>query len=326
MDPETWLKLFEQSKGTPLSGEKLSRKLHLSRTAIWKQIKNLRTLGYEIQGERAKGYQLLSKPNIPYPWEIQPHLKTKIIAKKIDFFEEIDSTNRKAQELARVGAPEGTVVITDSQTEGRGRRGRQWFSPPGANLYTSIILRPKIEPSKAPQMTLVAGVAAREAIEKSTGLSIQLKWPNDLWYGGKKLGGILTELHSDTDMIHFVVVGIGININVPAAHFPKELKKIATSLSACTGKECSRTEIARNLYESLDAWYRLYLKEGFEPVRVEWEKHSMLRQVSVTIDFLDSKREGIALGLDEMGGLIVKTKEGSLETILSGDIQVKVNR
>lgn len=323
MEPELWLKIFRKTKG-PVSGEYLSRKRNVSRTAIWKQIQALRSLGYLIEGERAKGYRLVGTPDIPYSWELEPILQTKVIGRKIQYFAKLASTNRTAYEEAEKDAPEGTVIIANEQTEGRGRRGKSWYSPAGKNIYTSILLRPRLDPSKAPQLTLVAGVAAAEAIKKSVHIDVGLKWPNDLWFQGKKLGGILTELSSELDEINFVILGIGIDVNT--LRFPKELRKVATSLQRITGKRVSRIETLKSLYEALDKWYSLYLKEGFEPIRRAWEQRSVLKQTPVTIDFLDRSVEGIAIGLDDSGGLRIQKRDGHSETILSGDVHVKVEK
>ncbi|MGZ3568369.1 MAG: biotin--[acetyl-CoA-carboxylase] ligase, partial [Thermodesulfobacteriota bacterium] len=229
------LKLLRESPSDFLSGEKISRRLKVSRTAVWKRIQRLRTLGYEIEASTRAGYRLIRSADLLTPSEIKPILNTKWIGKRIHYFQALDSTNSKAYELALSGAEEGEVIIAESQEKGKGRLGRQWFSPPFLNVYVSLILRPKIPPHQASLVTLMAAVATADAIRNFSGLIPLIKWPNDILVGDRKVAGLLNEIHSEVDQIHFVILGIGINLNVDEEMFSKEIRKVATSLKIETG-------------------------------------------------------------------------------------------
>lgn len=261
---------------------------------------------------------------------INSNLDTDFVGSKIHIFDKLPSTNQTAHELAMAGAPEGTVIIAESQTAGKGRRGRVWYSPSGRNIYTSIILRPSISPENAPKLTLVAAVALTEAIIESLkefGVhSPGIKWPNDILIDKKKCAGILTEMKMSSDSLNFVIIGIGINVNMDLCDIPTELETLATSLSIEGKDTLSREQILQSLYSKIENWYKRYLSEGFLPVKKRWEvlsaiKGTLVRAAS-SIDGLHSYEEGEAMGLNGEGELLIKKNDGTVVAVRTGDITI----
>ncbi len=318
---EAILKLLKNSPSDFISGEEISRQLKVTRTAVWKRINHLRKMGYEIEGETHSGYRLIRSPDLLIPSEVKPDLKTQWMGKTIHHFLEIDSTNSKAYQLAMEGAEEGEVVVAESQSQGRGRLGREWFSPPYLNLYLSIILRPKIPPHQASLMTLMAAVATAEAIHSFSGLKPSIKWPNDLLLGEKKVAGLLNEIHSEADRIHFVILGIGVNLNMETRMFPKELWTKATSLKIERGEDVSRKEFFQILLKTLERWYATFLKEGATAILDTWRRWATLRGRLVKITSFGDTLVGKAIDIDSDGALILETKDGTQRRILAGDVE-----
>src|SRR5262249_44458087 len=244
----------------PVSGAALARRLGCSRAAVWKRIAALRERGYRITARRSAGYVLAGAPDRIGPAELAPHLTGTW--RTVHWFAEVDSTMRVARDLARGGATEGTVVIAEAQTAGRGRLGRQWHSPAGTNLYCSIILRPPVAPPAVPQLALVAGVAAADAIAASTGERPAIKWPNDVLLRGRKVVGILTEMDAEVERVGHVVAGIGVNLNAPAASFPRALRAKAGSLLSLTGRRVDRAAFAARLLAAFEGCYARLLAAG----------------------------------------------------------------
>jgi BirA family transcriptional regulator, biotin operon repressor / biotin---[acetyl-CoA-carboxylase] ligase len=315
---EQILFLLRQKKEAHISGEEISQTLNISRSAVWKQIKALRTAGYMISAEPSKGYSLDASPDTLHPSEIRNGMKSLLIGRKIQSLMETVSTNLSAFRLAEEGAEEGTTLIADFQSGGKGRLGRVWTSPQGVNLYCSVILRPDIKPVAAPQLTFLSAVAVARAIERLTDLKPRIKWPNDILIEGKKVAGLLNEMSAETDKVNFVVLGIGVNINMGTEQFPVDLRHPATSLFIETGKTVSRTAFTRVLLEELDDLYREFIREGYAPVRKEWLKKSRLEGALVTVTDGGSQRSGRVRGIDEYGALILE----SGEQILSGDVVI----
>lgn len=312
------LRLLRESEYT--SGEAISRALGISRTAVWKHIKGLRKEGFSIEASPSKGYRLSGE--VPFSGAgIISGLKTEIIGSSVHFSETLGSTNSKALELARGGAEEGTVVVSDSQTSGRGRLGRTWVSPPGANLHTSVILRPPVHPSSAHELTFVAAVATAEAVSRFVPARPTVKWPNDVQIDGMKVAGILLEMDSEVDRVKFVVVGVGVNLNVRAAELPVELAAKATSVRDKSGCEVSRVEFAHALYSGMEKWYKVYLKEGFQPVLSEWRGFFDTEGKPVSVASLGATVEGMCAGVDRDGSLLVRTSSGDTVRVLSGDLE-----
>ncbi|MCK9275781.1 MAG: biotin--[acetyl-CoA-carboxylase] ligase [Syntrophales bacterium] len=255
--------------------------------------------------------------------EIAKHLSGTLVGRNITFFDEIDSTNTRAIQLAAQGAREGDVVIAESQTGGRGRlRGRRWQSPPNVNLYASIILRPKIAPSIASTMTLMAGVAVADVLSGYCPGDVCLKWPNDVLIKMKKVCGILTEMKAKKEAIEYVIIGIGININMRSNEFMEEFRAGSTSLSAETGNEITRSEVAAKVFNSLDAWYQTYLSQGFDNVREKWLRYAGILGRHVEVKGKSTIERGMVLGIDEEGALLLERGDSEILKILSGDVYI----
>ena len=306
----------------PASGASLARRLGLSRTAVWKRILKLRSQGYVIEGRQAAGYTLVARPDRPTPLEMGPLLPPHLRGWPIHYFEKLDSTNLKASQLAREGAPEGTCVIAESQDSGRGRFNREWFSPPGKNIYLSIIFRPNVPPLRIQGLTLVAAVAVAEAIESRTALVPQIKWPNDLLIDGKKIAGILTEMTADQDRIHSVVLGVGLNVNIEGGEFPPELSELATSLSEKKGERCSRVALVAALLIRLEIRYRTFLEDGLAPVLPHWNRRSFVSNRTVRVVDGGTIITGKVIGLDEDGALKLSNSKGETIRVIAGDVEV----
>lgn len=312
------LEILRQTKDWA-SGETLCREMGVSRTAVWKHIRTLREEGYHIEARSNLGYRLLQAPDIPLPGEIAAGLLTAVIGRQIEYLPELPSTNDTAQKLAREGCPEGTVVVTECQTGGKGRMGRPWFSPRGKGLWFTIVLRPPVNPAETPQVTMVAAVAVAEAVRAHTGVESGIKWPNDILVQERKLCGILVELNAEMDRVNFMVAGMGLNVNVPRSEFPPEIRDTATSLQAESGRHIPRVPLLRALLKSFEDWYRLWLDEGFAPILSRWRELCVTLDCPVTVHTIRESYTGHAINVDETGALLVKTEDGSIERLLAGE-------
>jgi len=311
------VRLLKAAEGH-ISGQRLSETLGVSRTAVWKHIEALRKMGYTIEASPSKGYRLLEAR--PFNGvELSTTLAGRLLGREVHFFDRLESTNSMAFELARKGAPEGAVVVAEAQTKGKGRIGRKWESPAGTNLYISIILRPKVAPQGAQGLTFVAAVAAAEAV-LATGISPAVKWPNDILTGGRKTAGILLEMDSEPDRVHFVVVGVGVNLNMKKESFPDSIREIATSVAEETGAPVDRTAFASTLLERIEKWYGVYLNEGFAPVLEAWKGFFRSTGKPVKVTFFDRTVEGICRGVDSTGALLLE-RDGRIERVISGDVE-----
>lgn len=303
------------------SGEEISQKLGVTRSAVWKDIKKLQAQGYEIVSSTKKGYKLIVSPNIMTAHEIQEKLATKVMGQAITYYDEVDSTNTVAKSLAREGAKEGTLVVADKQNSGKGRLGRVWSSPARQAISMSLILRPQIMPSKASQLTLIAGVSICEAIEKVTGLNAQIKWPNDIVVNGKKICGILTEMSAQVECIEYVIVGIGVNVNIKA--FPETLP-YASSLALEGNKEYSRKEIIAYFLEIFEQEYYKYLKTlDLSFIKERYESQCITIGRKVKLISSTNERLAEALGINELGELVVKLEDGTIEAVSTGEVSVR---
>lgn len=318
---ETILLLFSQTPDGFVSGEKISAELGVSRTAVWKHIRNLRQSGYVIEAIPSRGYQLRQSPDILMPESIQTGLECRRIGSEVRCFEETDSTNLQACHFGDEGAADGLVVIADCQRSGKGRMGRQWESPGGVNLYASILLRPPILPFEAPKLTFLSAVAVCHAITCCTELQPTVKWPNDVLLDGAKVAGLLNEMSSETDQVHYVVLGIGVNLNMSAEQFPSDLRYPATSLAIASGKAVSRLCFTRTLLRKLDTLYQTYLEQGSTPILSAWADLCDLTGKAVQVDCNELKIEGTMVGLAEDGALLVRTDAGKIESIYAGDVR-----
>ncbi len=256
--------------------------------------------------------------------ELQNLRRGKRIGGQVEYFPEIDSTNRKARELAGKGAPEGTVVLADAQTGGRGRLGRSWHSPPGSNLYASLVLRPDTPAQTAPQITLMAGVAVARGLIRASGVEARLKWPNDVVIQGKKVAGILSEGEGEGSRVRLVILGMGVNINWLKKDMPAEIREIATSLQAETGRENSRAAVAAEIFQELEETYDSFRGEGFSPrLRGEWNRLSAINGKGVTLRAGEEEISGEALGLDVDGALLLLDERGTRRRFIAGDVSLR---
>jgi BirA family biotin operon repressor/biotin-[acetyl-CoA-carboxylase] ligase len=319
----TILHLFREAGCGFVSGELISRELHVSRTAVWKHINGLREAGYIIEAIPSRGYHLLSSPDILSLEEVRGKLNTVRIGHQLVCQTETTSTNADAFRLADDGAEEGTTVIADAQIGGRGRRGRAWSSPPGVNLYCSVVLRPAIRPHEAPQLTFLSAVAVARAIESTTALKPEIKWPNDVLINGRKVAGLLNEMSAETDGINFVILGIGVNLNMTSGQFPGDLRTPATSLLLEQGRAVNRAQFAATMLGELDSLYLDFLHHGFGPVRDEWQRHCNAygREVVVSEADVETVR-GMFDGIDGEGAMLVRFPDGTVERVLCGDVRV----
>jgi BirA family biotin operon repressor/biotin-[acetyl-CoA-carboxylase] ligase len=257
--------------------------------------------------------------------ELRNARKGRRIGREILFFDRLDSTNRLGREYALQEAEEGLVILAESQTQGKGRRGRVWESPPGVNLYISVILRPVLPPDVAPQITLLAGVAGAKALVRASGLEARLKWPNDIFIQGKKVAGILAEMEMEGSKIRFVILGVGVNVNGGTAELSSDLQGKATSLRAEGGRKFSRARVAAELLEELENEYELFLREGFSArLREEWDRLSWINQKWVTVKAMDQEFPGRVLGLDTDGALLLVDPQGRRQRLIAGDISLRL--
>jgi BirA family biotin operon repressor/biotin-[acetyl-CoA-carboxylase] ligase len=318
---ENLLQMFKEANGF-ISGEEISRQLGVSRTAIWKHIEELREEGYVFEAVRRSGYRLVSTPDVMIAEEIKVGLATRVLGQEVHYYSSIDSTQNKCQELAKEGAPEGTLVVADQQVGGKGRLGRVWHSPRGANISMSLLLRPKLELQKCPQLTLLTAVAIVETLREWYAIPAQIKWPNDILIDGKKVCGILTELNAESDRIHFLIIGIGINVNTRPEQFPEEVRDIATSLRIAKGEPLRRVPLIQHILLRLEELYHLYLEEGFAPIKHRWEACSITIGKKVTIRTLQGTLTGHAEGIDESGVLLVRREDNSITKVYSADVEI----
>ena len=304
---------------TYISGQELSDRLGVSRTAIWKHINALKKKGYQIDSVPNKGYCLVATPNRLVPEEVARKLKTEILGKEIVFYQEVGSTNTKAKEVA-ADYKEGTIFLAEAQSQGRGRLGRNWSSMPGKGIWCSVLLKPELRPRVASLFPLITSVAIAEAIHHF-GIDAKIKWPNDLLIDGKKICGILTEMGADMDKINYLVVGFGLNVKHQAQDFPEELQSIATSLEIVSENKLDRVEILTQILYQLEMRYQQFIEEGFEPIRELWKKYTCTLGHEVKISrFNEEPLYGRALDLNSDGSLKFELEDGEVRNILSGEI------
>ena len=302
-----------------VSGEALCADLEMSRSAVWKHIAALRKAGYAIEAVSGRGYRLESLTGSPVAEEVAPLLDTASFGRNFIYLESADSTNLRARALARDGAAEGTVVVADSQTGGRGRMRRAWVSPPGVNLYCSIVLRPPVPSVRVPEIPLVAAAAIHEAVmQECPGLSAFIKWPNDIIVGGRKLCGILCEMESEPDCTHFVVAGFGVNVNLDPV--PEELREIATSIAIETGQRISRARLLAAVLNRFERLYREWLeKEDLTFILPCLETHAWLKGRELKIEQFSKVLVGTEAGLSPQGHLLLRTADGAILPVTSGE-------
>jgi BirA family transcriptional regulator, biotin operon repressor / biotin---[acetyl-CoA-carboxylase] ligase len=313
------LTLLAENATIVVSGARIAREIGVSRSTVWRCVERLRDLGVKVKGHPRAGYFLEKVPDILMPDMLRQRLKGSLFGKRIHHFFKIDSTNRVALELGYAGEPEGSVVLAEEQTAGRGRAGRSWHSERAAGIYATLLLRPKLSPVQAPLLTMMAGLSARAAIADVTGLPVDLKWPNDLVVHGKKIGGILTEMHAEPSQVHFVIVGIGVNVN--QEKFPAELAGIATSLRAETQRTQPRMEILVRLLREFESDYNRFIREGSASVVRRFQEVSSYAQGKrVRVTNGAESYAGVTAGLTAEGLLRVERDGGELATVIAGDV------
>ncbi|MCM1497462.1 MAG: biotin--[acetyl-CoA-carboxylase] ligase [Clostridium sp.] len=304
-----------------VSGQDICQQLGVSRTAVWKQVKALKEEGYRIDSVNNRGYKLLEEADVLDEMRIRRYLQTKWLGRQVVHFEETDSTNIQAKRLGENEAADGTLVVTEQQTAGRGRRGKSWVSPEG-NCYFSVLLRPDIPAERASMLTLLTAMGLVRAIRRVGHLETMIKWPNDVVANGKKICGILTESSTDLEYINYVVVGIGINTNQTT--FPKEIRKMASSIRLETGEKVNRAELLGAFLKEFEECYETFLQGGNLAAFKE-EYNSVLVNRGREVKVVEKDRERIltAMGIDAGGGLIVTDSQGKQETIISGEVSVR---
>ena len=315
------LRMLKETEGY-ISGQFLCEKFGVSRTAVWKVIRQLESEGYEIEAVRNRGYRLRMAGDVMTQEELASTINTRWAGRSLLYMDEVDSTNNLIKQLAEQGAGHGTLAVADAQTGGKGRRGRVWQSPHGVGIWMSLLTRPELLPEKASMMTLPAAMAVADAIRETTGLESMIKWPNDIVVGGKKVCGILTEMSAEVGAINYVVTGIGINVNTEA--FPDDIKDIATSLLIETGKRVRRSPIIAAAMAAYERYYDLFMEHGdMTALMDDYNARLANRDRGVRVLAPEHEYTGTALGIDENGLLIVRTEDGEIRKVLSGEVSVR---
>lgn len=318
---EAVLRLLQEEEDY-ISGQKICQILGVSRTAVWKDIEQLKSEGYQIEAVRNRGYHLVNRGDVFSKFEIEHRMKTKFIGRDVRFYDVIDSTNLEIKRIAETKVPQGVLAVADCQESGRGRLGRVWTSPSGCGLWMSLLLRPDFSPEIASMTTLLAALAVMDAVEEISGVQSQIKWPNDLVANGRKICGILTEMGLEESRISYIVPGIGINCNNES--FPEELADKAISLFMLTGKKIDRAALAAAVCNHFEKYYEDFLKyENLSFCLEKYNSHLInLGNEVVIMDRLGS-RSCISRGINAYGALVVENPDGKLEEISSGEVSVR---
>ena len=317
------IKALLLANGEAVSGQQLADQLGISRTAIWKHMQALQEEGYEFETVKKKGYVLKTLSDMLTAGEVHSYLETQRFGHKMYVFDSVESTQTIAQEMARNGAPDGTVIIAEEQTAGKGRMARPWESTKGKGIWMTVIIRPDVPPHMASQFTLVAAVAVTHAMKSVCSHIVpKIKWPNDLLVHGKKCTGILTEMLAETDRVQALLVGIGINANHTPTDFSDELQSIATSLAIEEQQTINRATLIAKILYYLEQYTDVYVRQGFTPIKQLWEEASCTIGQRVEVTTLRETFEGIAIGINEDGVLQVKLSTDEIRAIYSGDIKI----
>lgn len=315
------LQTLKETEGY-VSGQELCDGLGISRTAVWKYMNKLKEEGYRIEAVPNKGYRLLHVPDVLTESEIQSRLSAKWAGCEVYCYERIDSTNNAAKRAAEQGGVHGALFLAEQQSSGKGRRGRSWVSPPGTGIWMTILLRPQLEPSYASMLTLVAALSMSKAIEEITGLAAQIKWPNDIVINGKKACGILTEMSAEMEWIHYVVIGLGINVNIE--EFPEKIRDTATSFKLESGREMERVPVICAFLDYFEKDYECFMEyRNLSGLLEQYNKRLVNCGRKVRVLDPDGEYTGTAYGIDTGGGLIVEKEKGETVTITSGEVSVR---
>lgn len=315
------LKLLKRTDGF-VSGQAICDELNVSRTAVWKTIRQLKNEGYIIKAVQNKGYYLEVQPDILSKEELESSIDCEWTGRNIYYYPVTDSTNTRIKQLAESGAPHGTLAVADMQEGGKGRRGRSWYSEAGMGVWMSILLRPEFAPEQASMITLVAAMAVATAVKSVSDLEAEIKWPNDIVIGGKKVCGILTEMSLEADYISYVVCGIGINVN--HEYFPEDITETATSLAIECGEKISRVKLIASVWKNFEKYYEQFCRTN-DLTLLEAEYNSMLVNRDRQVRVLDPKGEwsGKAIGINSKGELLVEKEDGSICEVYSGEVSVR---
>ncbi len=313
------LALLAENSLMVISGAKMAREIGVTRSTVWRWVEKLRSLGVKVKGHPRSGYQVERLPDVLVPQILRCDLHGTMFGKRIHHFFKTDSTNTVAVRLGQDDEPHGALVIAEEQTAGRGRAGRSWLSEKTSGIYASVLLRPTLSPMHAPLLTLMAGLAVRDAVAEQTGLAPDIRWPNDLLLNGKKFCGILTEMHAEPDRVRYVVIGIGLNVN--QTRLPAEIEKLATSLHLETGRAHSRLELLIRLLRLLDRYYNQFVREGAAPILARFAQVSSYAQGKrVRITTATETFTGTTAGLEPSGLLRVARDDGRIEPVIAGDV------
>lgn len=312
-----------RGSGDYVSGQELCEQMGVSRTAVWKVIGQLKDEGYEIEAVRNRGYRIKSVPDSLEASEVKSRLHTHLIGQEVYFSKEIDSTNTWLRRLEGEGCREGAVTLADTQTKGKGRRGRVWQTPEGTSIPVSILLKPDFPPEKASMLTLVMGLSVAQAIKSVCGLQTGIKWPNDVVVSGKKICGILTEMNAQMDYIEYVIVGVGINANM--TEFSEELADKATSLRNELGHPVNRADIVAAVLEAFEKNYDYFLETlDLSGMQEEYNRILLNKDEQVRVLQPGAEYKGMALGIDEKGNLLVQREDdGRIEQVYAGEVSVR---
>ena len=314
------LKILRET-GDYVSGQEICEKLGVSRTAVWKVIRQLQEEGYQVDAARSRGYRIIDGPDVMTAEEVESLLDTEWAGKPVVYYPETDSTNIRIRHLGAEGAPHGTLAVADRQTAGRGRRGRTWESPGGSCIYMSILLRPDLAPEKAPMLTLVMACGVAEGIMECADVKVQIKWPNDIIVSGKKLAGILTEMSTQVDYINHVTVGVGINVNVQ--NFPEEIQT-ATSLLSETGTQTKRAPVIAAVMKHFEENYKIFMQtEDMSGLMKKYSSLLVNQGREVLILEKDAEYKAYAEGINQKGELVVRREDGTVENICAGEVSVR---
>ena len=311
-----------RKKGDYVSGQELSEQFQVSRTAVWKKIKELQSDGYRIEAVPNRGYRIAGEPDLITAEAVESRLDTVWAGHPVIYLAEVASTNQYAKKISEEGAGQGTLVIADFQNQGKGRLGRTWTTPAGTAVAMSLVLRPRLSPLRIPMVTLVMGLAVTKACRELYSVPVLIKWPNDVVVEGRKLSGILTEMSTELNRVNYVVIGTGINVNV--TEFPRDLRDKATSVLLETGQAASRSELAACCLARFEEYYEKFLQTEYLSLLME-EYNSLLinRGRTVQVQEPEGNWRGTALGIDREGCLLVEKEEGSVEKVFAGEVSVR---
>lgn len=315
------LEILEQAEG-PISGEVMSDRLGVTRSAVWKHIKELREMGYEISSSRAEGYELVERTNRILPHEVKQYLKTKFIGRDMRYHQSVASTTWMGKDIFNgagdIAALHGTVILAEEQTGGVGRLGRAWVSPSGG-IWITIMLKPDIPLEHLHMITMAGSIAVARALRKEYDLGALIKWPNDIYIGDKKVSGILLELSAEADTIHYCLLGIGIDANVSPDDMPPELRGTITSISSELGHEINRPKLLARVLKEFEQRYLLLESEEYDTIVREWKSLSLTLNHRVHVKTLRKSFDGEAIDIDEHGALILRKDNGKVERVIAGD-------